>query len=67
MSSGVRKLRERGVLCEGGAMRLLGNAALPAQMLCFDHALAYAELFFPGTIEKYQASLPHWKRDTSHL
>jgi hypothetical protein len=48
-------------------MRLLGNGVLPAQKLCFDHALAYAELFFPGTIENYQASLPKWQRDTSHL
>jgi hypothetical protein len=37
------------------------------QKLCFDHALAYVELFFPGTIEKYQARLPHWQRNTSHL
>ena len=49
------------------AMQLLENEALPAQKLCFDHALVYAELFFPGTIENYQASLPKWQRDTSHL
>jgi hypothetical protein len=48
-------------------MRLLGNGVLPTQKLCFDHALVYAELFFPGTIETYQASLPKWQRDTSHL
>jgi hypothetical protein len=32
----------------------------------FDHALAYVELFFARTIEKYQASLPKWQRNTSH-
>ena len=56
-----------GVLSDCAAIRLLGNEVLAAQMLCFDHALAYVELFFPGTIENYQASLPHWRRDTSHL
>jgi hypothetical protein len=65
--SGVGNLRKRGVLSESAAMRLLGNEVLPAQVLCFDHALAYIELFFPGTIENYQARLPHWQRDTSHL
>jgi hypothetical protein len=65
--SAVWKLRKRGVLSEGAAIRLLGNGVSPAQKLCFDHALAYVELFFPGTIEKYQARLPDWRRDTSHL
>jgi hypothetical protein len=43
------------IAAEGAAIRLLGNEVLPGQKLCFDHALAYAELSFPGTIEKYQA------------
>jgi hypothetical protein len=51
--SGVREPRKRGVWSEGAVMRLLGNGALPTQKLCFDHTLAYVELFFPGTIEKY--------------
>jgi hypothetical protein len=49
--SGVQKLRKRGVWSQRVSMQLLGNEALPVQMLCFDHALAYVELFFPGNRE----------------
>ena len=41
------------------AMQLLGDEALPAQKLCFDHALVYVELSFKNRRQGPQKTDDH--------